>query len=45
MQNSIVVIAEHADGQIRPVTYELLAFAKKTPAGHPINSNTSDLIS
>jgi electron transfer flavoprotein alpha subunit len=29
MQNSIVVIAEHADGQIRPVTYELLAFAKK----------------
>ncbi len=30
MQNSIVVIAEHADGQIRPVTYELLAFAKNS---------------
>ena len=29
MQNSIVVIAEHSDGQTRPVTYELLAFAKK----------------
>jgi len=31
MQHSIVVIAEHADGQIRPVTYELVAFAKKLP--------------
>ncbi|UCD81532.1 MAG: electron transfer flavoprotein subunit alpha/FixB family protein [Desulfobacterales bacterium] len=29
MQNSIVVIAEHADGRIRPVTYELIAFARK----------------
>jgi electron transfer flavoprotein alpha subunit len=29
MGKHIVVIAEHADGQIRPVTYELVAFAKK----------------
>jgi electron transfer flavoprotein alpha subunit len=29
MGNDIVIVTEHADGQIRPVTYELLAFAKK----------------
>jgi len=29
MGREIVVIAEHAEGQIRPVTYELVAFAKK----------------
>jgi electron transfer flavoprotein alpha subunit len=29
MGKEIVVIAEHSDGQIRPVTYELVAFAKK----------------
>jgi len=29
MGNDIVIVAEHADSQIRPVTYELLAFAKK----------------
>ena len=29
MGNDIVIVAEHCDGQIRPVTYELLAFAKK----------------
>ena len=27
MRNSIVVIAEHTDGLVRPVTYELMAFA------------------
>lgn len=32
MKNSIIVIAEHADGQVRPVTYELIAFAKKLQA-------------
>ncbi|MBT8370493.1 MAG: electron transfer flavoprotein subunit alpha/FixB family protein, partial [Deltaproteobacteria bacterium] len=29
MGNSIVVIAEHAESQIRPVTYEIISFAKK----------------
>jgi len=29
MGKEIVIIAEHAEGQIRPVTYELVAFAKK----------------
>ena len=29
MGKDIVIIAEHADGQIRPVTYELVAFAKE----------------
>jgi electron transfer flavoprotein alpha subunit len=29
MRNSIVVIAEHADGLVRSVTYELIAFAGK----------------
>jgi electron transfer flavoprotein alpha subunit len=29
MGKDIVVIAEHSGGQIRPVTYELVAFAKK----------------
>ncbi len=29
MRNSIVVIAEHTDGLVRPVTYELIAFACK----------------
>ena len=28
MSKSIVVIAEHAEGQVRPVTYELAAFAR-----------------
>ena len=32
MRNSIIVIAEHADGQVRPGTYELIAFAKKLQA-------------
>ncbi len=32
MENQIIVIAEHADGQINPVTYELIAFAKKLQA-------------
>ena len=29
MNNSIVVIAENAEDQIRPVTYEIISFAKK----------------
>jgi len=29
MRNYIVVIAEHADGKLKPVTYELIAFARK----------------
>lgn len=29
MGKNIVIIAEHSDGQIRPVTYELVAFAQK----------------
>jgi electron transfer flavoprotein alpha subunit len=29
MTNKIAVIAEHADGRIKPVTFELIAFAKK----------------
>ena len=29
MGKDIVIIAEHSDGQIRPVTYELVAFAQK----------------
>ena len=29
MRNDIVVIAEHADGKLKPVTYELIAFAAK----------------
>ena len=29
MPNDIVIIAEHADGKLKPVTYELLAFAGK----------------
>jgi electron transfer flavoprotein alpha subunit len=32
MENQIIVIAEHADGLINPVTYELIAFAKKLQA-------------
>ncbi len=31
MTNKIVVIAEHAEGRINPVTFELVAFAKKLP--------------
>ena len=27
MQNGIVVIAEHADGKVKPITYEIIAFA------------------
>jgi len=29
MTNNIAVIAEHADGRIKPVTFELIAFVKK----------------
>ena len=29
MTNNIAVIAEHAEGRIKPVTFELIAFAKK----------------
>jgi electron transfer flavoprotein alpha subunit len=29
MPASIVIVAEHADGRIRPVTYEVISFAKK----------------
>jgi electron transfer flavoprotein alpha subunit len=36
MNNSIIVIAEHADGQVRPVTYELIAFAEKLRAAEPL---------
>lgn len=39
MTKNIVVIAEHADGQIRPVTYEIIAFARKlqrSMPSHPI---------
>ncbi len=39
MGNNIVVIAEHADGQVKPVTYELISFAKKlqrTSRSNPI---------
>ena len=32
MRNSILVIAEHADGRVRPATYELITFAKKLQA-------------
>jgi len=36
MTNKIAVIAEHADGRIKPVTYELIAFAKKiAPSNAP----------
>ena len=31
MSHKIAVIAEHADGRINPVTFELIAFAKKLP--------------
>jgi electron transfer flavoprotein alpha subunit len=31
MTNKIVVIAEHAEGRINPVTFELVAFAKRLP--------------
>ena len=31
MTNNIAVIAEHTDGLVKPVTYELIAFAKKLP--------------
>jgi electron transfer flavoprotein alpha subunit len=37
MGNNIVVIAEQADGQIRPVTYEIISFAKKLQ--HTTRSN------
>jgi electron transfer flavoprotein alpha subunit len=29
MRDGIVVIAEHADGKVRPVTFEIIAFARK----------------
>jgi len=31
MTNKIAVIAEHSDGRINPLTFELIAFAKKLP--------------
>jgi electron transfer flavoprotein alpha subunit len=31
MTNEIAVIAEHADGRVNPVTYELIAFATRLP--------------
>ena len=37
MGNNIVVIAEHADGHIRPVTYEIISFAKKLQRRAPSN--------
>ncbi len=37
MDKDLVVVAEHADGQIRPVTYEIISFAKKL--GRSIRSN------
>ena len=37
MGNNIVVIAEHADGHIRPVTYEIISFAKKLQRHAPSN--------
>ena len=37
MGNNIVVIAEHADGHIRPVTYEIISFAKKLQRSAPTN--------
>jgi len=37
MGNNIVVIAEHADGHIRPVTYEIISFAKKLQRSAPSN--------
>jgi electron transfer flavoprotein alpha subunit len=36
MEKNIIVIAEHAGGQIKPVTYELLAFAKKIKQASPM---------
>jgi electron transfer flavoprotein alpha subunit len=33
----IVVIAEHADGRIRPVTYEIISFAKQLQGSTPSN--------
>ena len=38
----IVVIAEHADGHIKPVTYEIIAFAKKLQ--HTTQSNPVKLL-
>jgi len=38
MGNNIVVIAEHAEGQIRPVTYEIISFAKKLQRSTPSKS-------
>jgi electron transfer flavoprotein alpha subunit len=37
MENEIIVIAEHAKGQINPVTYELVGFAKKLQASVSLN--------
>ena len=36
MKNGIIVIAEHSDGQVRPVTYELIAFAAKLQAAESL---------
>jgi len=35
MTNKIAVIAEHADGRLKPVTFELIAFAKKLAQSKP----------
>ena len=37
MEKQIIVIAEHAQGQISPVTYELVAFAKKLQTAISLN--------
>ena len=29
MTSAIVIVAEHAEGRIKPVTYEVIAFARK----------------
>jgi electron transfer flavoprotein alpha subunit len=36
MEKSIVVVAEHAAGRIKPATYELLAFAAKIKEARPL---------
>ena len=42
MPTGIVVIAEHADGHIKPVTYEIITFAKKLQ--HTTQSNPVKLL-
>ena len=38
MGNNIVVIAEHVDDHIKPVTYEIISFAKKLQRSTQLNS-------